>query len=129
MIHCAIMGSIERFSSVLIEHLAGKFPLWLSPVQAKILPITDKHNDYAWEVARKMKEHGLRVEVDERSESTSRKVRDAQLEKVNYILVVGDREFEDNSVNVRTRNGEVKGSRKVNDFIKDLVKEVEEKRI
>jgi threonyl-tRNA synthetase len=129
MIHRVIYGALERFLGILIEHYAGKFPLWLSPVQIKILPIAERHMDYAKKVADEMKKSGLRVEVDERSESTSKKVRDAQVEKVNYILVVGDKEAENNSVNVRTRNSEVLGEKKVNDFINELLIEVKEKTI
>jgi threonyl-tRNA synthetase len=129
MIHRTIIGSTERFMGVLLEHFAGKLPLWISPIQSKILPIAERHLDYAKKVADKMKKAGLRVEVDERSESTSKKVRDAQVEKVNYILVVGDKEAENNSVNVRTRSSEVLGEKKVNDFINELLIEVKEKTI
>jgi len=129
MIHRAILGSIERFVGILLEHYAGKLPLWLNPVQVKLLPIADRHAEYARRVAEKMKSRGIRVEVDERSESTSKKVRDAQLEKVNYILVVGDKEEEAGTVNVRTRDNEVKGPRKVEEFIDELLKEIKEKRI
>jgi threonyl-tRNA synthetase len=129
MLHRAVLGSVERFMGVLLEHFAGKLPLWLSPIQVKILPIAERHMDYAKKVADEMKKAGLRVEVDERSESTSKKVRDAQVEKVNYILVVGDKEAQNNSVNVRTRNSEVLGEKKVDDFIKELLVEVKEKTI
>jgi len=129
MIHRALLGSIERFMGVIIEHFAGKFPLWLSPVQVKILPITDRQMEYVRKIANEMKKAGIRVEVDERSESTSKKVRDAQVEKVNYILVVGDRETANNSVNVRTRNNEVLGEKKVDGLIKELLTEIKEKSI
>ncbi|MBN1792970.1 threonine--tRNA ligase [Candidatus Woesearchaeota archaeon] len=127
MIHRVIYGSLERFFGVLIEHYAGKFPLWLSPVQVRLLPISDRHLSYAQDVAAKMKAVGIRVEVDERSESINKKVRNAQLDKVNYILVVGDNEFEDGSVNVRTRNNEVKGSVKVDSFIASALQEIKDK--
>ncbi|GAG03907.1 unnamed protein product, partial [marine sediment metagenome] len=129
MIHRAILGSLERFIGLLIEHFAGKLPLWINPVQVKVLPIAERHMDYGRKVGDEMKKAGLRVEVDERSESTSKKVRDAQLEKVNYILVVGDKEQKDNTVNVRTRNNEIKGAKKVDEFIKELLVEVKEKKI
>ena len=129
MIHRTILGAVERFIGLLIEHFAGKLPLWINPVQVKVLPIAERHMDYGRKVANEMKKAGLRVEVDERSESTSKKVRDAQLEKVNYILVVGDKEQKDNTVNVRTRNNEIKGPRKVDEFIKELLIEVKEKKI
>lgn len=129
MIHRALLGSLERFFGVMLEHFAGKLPLWLSPVQVKILPIAEKHFDYAKTVAEEMRKAGLRIEIDERSESTSKKVRDAQVEKVNYILVVGDKEAQNNSVNVRTRNSEVLGERGIKEFISQLVLEVKEKQI
>ena len=95
MIHRALLGSFERFIGILIEHYAGEFPLWLAPVQAIVLPIADRHNDYAREVARRAcAAAGLRVEVDDRTESVGRKIREAELRKVPYMLVVGDREAE-----------------------------------
>jgi len=129
MIHRAILGSIERFVGILLEHYAGKLPLWLNPVQVKLLPIADRHIGYARRLAEQMRRAGIRVEVDERSETTSKKVRDAQLERVNYMLVVGDKEEEAKTVNVRTRNNEVKGPRRVDEFIKELLVEIKEKRI
>jgi threonyl-tRNA synthetase len=129
MIHRTIIGSTERFMAVLLEHFAGKLPLWISPMQIKILPIADRHMEYAKKVADEMRKTGLRIEVDERSESTNKKVRDAQVERVNYILVVGDKEIENNSVNVRTRNSEVLGEKKVDEFIKELLLEVKDKAI
>jgi len=129
MIHRAILGSLERFIGILIENYAGKLPLWINPSQVKILPITDRQMEYARKVADEMRSAGLRVEVDERSESTSKKVRDAQVEKVNYILVVGDREMANNSVNVRTRNNEVLGEKKVAELVKELLLEIKEKTI
>src|SRR4029453_15189607 len=92
MIHRALMGSFERFIGILIEHYAGEFPLWLAPVQAIVLPIADRHIDYAREVAGELGPLGLRVEVDERSESVGRKIRDAELRKLPYMLIVGDQE-------------------------------------
>jgi threonyl-tRNA synthetase len=127
VIHRAILGTMERFLGIIIEHYAGKFPLWLSPVQVKILTIADRFNDYAENVAEKMKKSGLRVEVDKRAESISKKVRDAQVEKVNYILVVGEKEIAENTVTVRTRDNIVHGAKKVDDFIKQLVEEVDKK--
>jgi threonyl-tRNA synthetase len=129
MIHRALLGSLERFIGVLVEHTGGKMPLWLNPLQVKILPISDKHVDYAWQVAKKMKSRGIRVEVDERSESVNKKVREAQLEQANYILVVGDREYEDNAVSVRTRNNEVVGSVGTDNFIEQVLREIKEKTI
>jgi len=105
MVHRALLGSIERFFGVLIEHYAGAFPAWLAPVQAIIIPIADRHSDYARSVELNLKEHGIRVEVDGRSERMNAKIRHAQLQKVPYMFVVGDKEAESNSVAVRLREG------------------------
>lgn len=104
MVHAAIMGSIERFVSILIEHHAGKFPFWLAPVQVKILPITDQQLDYAHAVAQQLAESGIRVEIDERSERLNAKIRDAQLEKVPYMFIVGGKEAEAQTVALRSRD-------------------------
>ena len=101
MIHRALFGSFERFIGILIEHYAGEFPLWLAPVQAAVLPIADRHLDYAREVTDALKAAGLRAELDERAESVGRKIRDAELRKVPYMLVVGDREAEQRAVALR----------------------------
>lgn len=104
MIHCAIMGSIERFTAVLIEHVAGAFPFWLSPVQVKVLPITDKQEEYAKSVFEKLKAAGLRVELDDSNETLGKKIRNATLEKVPYTLVIGDKEIESDTVTVESRD-------------------------
>ncbi len=106
MIHRVVFGSIERFIGILIEHFAGKFPLWLSPVQVKILPISDKHMDYAKEIDQILKREGLRCEVDGRAEKVGYKIRTARLERIPYIIIVGDKEIETNSVSVRKRDGD-----------------------
>ncbi|HWO93631.1 MAG TPA: threonine--tRNA ligase, partial [Dehalococcoidia bacterium] len=107
MIHQAIFGSIERFLGVLIEHHGGAFPLWLAPVQATVIPIADRHIDYAHDVAQALREEGIeRVEVDGRNERMNAKIRDAQLQKVPYMLIVGDREAEAETVSVRPRAGD-----------------------
>lgn len=129
VIHRAISGSLERFCGLLIEHFAGKFPLWLAPVQVKILPIADRHNDYAHSVAQQMRENDLRVEVDESAETIKKKVREAQLERVNYILVVGDNEVDEGTVTVRTRDEKVHGAKKVDQLIKDLNSERDVRRL
>jgi threonyl-tRNA synthetase len=117
MIHRALLGSFERFIGILIEHYAGEFPLWLAPVQAAVLPITDNQNDYAREVADQLREGGLRVEVDDRAESVGRKIRDAELRKIPYMLVVGPREAENGEVSVRRhREGDL-GSQPVKRFL------------
>ena len=105
MIHRAMLGSLERFMGVLIEHLAGNLPLWLAPIQAAVIPIADRHNEYAEQVRRALTEHGLRATVNDASERMNAKIRDAQLQKINYMLVAGDREVESGTVSVRTRAG------------------------
>ncbi|MEO8092683.1 MAG: threonine--tRNA ligase [bacterium] len=102
MIHRALLGSMERFAGILIEHHAGRFPTWLAPVQALVLPVADRHNDYANEVGAQLRQQGLRVEVDARSESVGRKIRDAEVAKAPYMLVVGDREADDGVVALRS---------------------------
>jgi threonyl-tRNA synthetase len=101
MIHRALMGSFERFLGILIEHYAGEFPLWLAPVQAIVLPIADRHVEPARDVVTRLRAAGLRVELDDRTESVGRKIRDAELRKVPYMLVLGDRELEHDAVAVR----------------------------
>ena len=125
MIHRAMLGSLERFIGVLIEHLGGNLPLWLAPTQAMMVPIADRHNDYAYEVASRLKRAGLRVEVNDASERMNSKIRDAQLQKINYMLVVGDREIEADSASVRTRSGENLGAIVVDETIAKLTNEVE----
>ncbi|MCC6606677.1 MAG: threonine--tRNA ligase [Anaerolineae bacterium] len=116
MIHRAPFGSMERFVGILIEHFNGAFPLWLSPVQAVMVPITDRHVPYARKVAAELRAAGMRVEVDASSNRMNAKIRDAQLQKVPYMLVVGDKEEEDNAVAVRTRENENRGAVSVADF-------------
>jgi threonyl-tRNA synthetase len=124
MIHRALMGSFERFIGILIEHYAGEFPLWLAPVQALILPIADRHNDYAQRVAAELGGAGLRVKVDERAESVGRKIRDGELRKVPYLLVVGDREAQDGEVSVRRHGEGDRGGSPVTEFAETVVAEV-----
>ena len=117
MVHRAILGSLERFFGVLVEHYAGAFPLWLAPVQAVVIPIADRHNEYAEQVAGKLRDAGFRVEVDDRSERMNQKIRQAQLQKTPYMLVVGDREAEAGAAAVRTRDGENRGALPLNEVI------------
>ncbi|MCO6451366.1 MAG: threonine--tRNA ligase [Caldilineales bacterium] len=117
MIHRALMGSIERFFGVLIEHYGGNFPVWLTPVQVEVIPITEEQNEYASEVARTLNRAGLRVEVDDSNDRMNAKIRNAQLQKIPYMLVLGGREMEDQTVNVRLRNGERRGTMSIADFI------------
>ncbi len=106
MVHRALYGSVERFFGVLIEHYAGAFPVWLSPVQAVMIPIAERHVDYANKVAAQLKEIGVRVEVDGRNEKMNAKIREHAMQKVPFLLVVGDKEAEAGKVNVRTRGKE-----------------------
>jgi threonyl-tRNA synthetase len=101
MIHRALLGSFERFIGILTEHYAGEFPLWLAPVQAIVLPVSERFNEYGATVSRALREQGARVELDERNESTGRKIRDAELRKIPFMLVVGEREQRDQTVSVR----------------------------
>ncbi|PIZ00751.1 threonine--tRNA ligase [bacterium (Candidatus Howlettbacteria) CG_4_10_14_0_8_um_filter_40_9] len=129
MVHRAVLGSMERFIGVLIEHYAGAFPLWLAPVQAVVIPISDKkHGKYAHTVANLLKESGLRVEVDERPESLGRRIRDNEMQKVPYIIIVGDKEMTSKKVSVRSfKKGDL-GSKSTSAFIKEMLKEIEEKK-
>lgn len=127
MVHRALLGSLERFFGVLIEHYAGAFPVWLSPVQAVLIPISDRHNDYANSVAKKLKEKGIRVTVDERSERMNAKIRDAQNQKIPYMLVVGDKEMENGQVALRMRNGENPGAIDLEAFIQQALSDIEKK--
>ena len=128
MIHRAILGSVERFLGILVEHFEGKFPLWISPIQVIVLPIADRHNDYAKEVSNKLKENGFRVDIDKASLTMNKKIRNAELRKINYILVVGDSEEKNKTINIRTRNNEILGEKDLDSFVKDLREEVEKKK-
>jgi len=128
MIHRALLGSMERFMGVLIEHYGGAFPVWLAPVQAKLIPIADRHVDFAYTVKDRLRAAGVRVEVDSRSDRMNAKIRDAQLQKIPYMLVIGDRELEADSVAVRMRSGENLGALSVDDFITRLQAEVSEQK-
>ncbi|HLD58841.1 MAG TPA: threonine--tRNA ligase [archaeon] len=127
MIHRAPFGSLERFMAILIEHFAGNFPLWLSPVQIKILPIADRHFAFAEKISKEMLEKNLRAEVDREQETISHKVRQAELEKVPLILVVGDREEKENTVTVRNRGSSKTETKKITDFIEETLKKIEAK--
>jgi len=128
MIHRVIYGSMERFFAVLIEHYAGKFPLWLSPNQVIVLPVADRFKEYADKVADQLEDEGIRCDVDERTESIPKKVRDAQLQQYNYILVVGEKEVNENTATVRLRDAEKEeGVLSVADLKVRLLKEIKEK--
>jgi threonyl-tRNA synthetase len=128
MVHRALLGSIERFFGILVEHYAGAFPVWLAPVQVKMIPIVDDHVPYAESVAEELRAAGLRVEVDDSSDRMGAKIRNAQMEKVPYMLIVGGREIENEEVNLRLRNEEVKGAMSVDAFIALAQEAIEEKR-
>jgi threonyl-tRNA synthetase len=127
VIHRAIFGSFERFLALLIENFAGAWPLWLAPVQAVVLPISDRHLDFARGVRDQLAASGLRVELDERQEKIGYKIREAQLQKVPYMLVTGDREAAEGTVSVRSRSGGDLGARPVSGFIADALDEIRRK--
>lgn len=124
MVHRALMGSMERFMGVLIEHYGGAFPLWLSPVQVQIIPIADRHVPYAKTLSQRMRRAGLRVELDEGKDRMQAKIRTAQLQKIPYMVIVGDKEEATNTVSVRTRSGEELGDMSVEAFLERLVGEI-----
>ena len=128
IIHAAIMGSIERFLSVIIEHYAGAFPVWLSPIQAIVLPITEKQNKWADEVTEQLKESGIRVEVNKDNETLGKKIREAEKQKTPYILIIGDKEIKSKAVAVRQRNSGDLGQMKLKEFIKQIEKEIANKK-
>ena len=124
VIHRAIFGSLERFIAILVEHFAGAFPLWLAPVQAIVLPIADRHLDYAREVVAALSNAGLKAEVDDRQERSNYKIREAQLQKIPYMLVVGDKEVADRAVAVRSQKKGDLGARPLDQFVTDALAEV-----
>ena len=128
MVHRALLGSMERFMGVLIEHYAGAFPVWLAPVQAVVIPIADRHSDYARTTAARLKDAGLRVEVDERPERMNAKIRDAQMQKIPYMLVVGDKEAESGQVALRLRSGDNPGAMPLEAFLARAQEEVAARR-
>lgn len=128
MIHCAIMGSIERFMSVIIEHFAGAFPLWLSPVQIAVLPVADRHNDFAYALAKELEVAGLRPKVDDSAESVGKKIRIAEKSKAPVMLVVGDKEMESGELTIRRRGQADQEMMKKEEFIAQLVEMVKERK-
>ncbi|MDL1966686.1 MAG: threonine--tRNA ligase, partial [Candidatus Desulfofervidus auxilii] len=126
MLHRVILGAIERFLGILIEHYAGAFPTWLSPVQARILNITDEQINYCEKVYNRLKDAGIRVELDSRNEKLNLKIREAQLEKIPYILVVGNKEVEDKTVNVRLRGNKTLGPKKIEEVVELINKDCTE---
>lgn len=127
MIHRAILGSMERFFGILIEHYAGKFPAWLSPIQVKILPISDKFNEYSEKINLKLKEMGISSEMDTRREKIGYKIREAQLMKIPYMMIIGEQEVENNNISVRSRDKGDLGTLELDNFIENLLKEIDDK--
>jgi threonyl-tRNA synthetase len=127
MVHRALYGSIERFFGILIEHYAGAFPVWLAPVQAVVMPITDRQAEYAQKVVDQLKAAGLRVELDDRKEKVNLKIREAQLQKIPYMLVVGDREAQEGTVSVRNRKHADQGVQKVEEFVAGMQRLIDSK--
>ena len=127
MVHRTVLGSMERFVGGLIEHYAGAFPVWLSPVQVQIIPIADRHKEYAASVLQRLREAGLRAELDDSDERMNAKVRKAQLQKIPYMLIIGDREVQAGTVSVRLRSEENLGAKPLDEFIAMAQKAVTEK--
>jgi threonyl-tRNA synthetase len=128
IIHAAIMGAIERFLAILIEHTAGAFPVWLAPVQISLVPVSDKFNSYANKLAEELRGRGLRVEIDERNESVGKKIREAEMQKAPYMLVVGEKEQSSGSLTVRKRGEKEQQNLKLEKFIEKILREIEEKK-
>jgi threonyl-tRNA synthetase len=129
VIHRVIYGSLERFMGILIEQFAGSFPVWLSPIQAKIIPITDKQQDYAQEIEKELKNNNIRVEIDDKAETMQNKIRSATAEKIPYMIIVGGREVENNTISVRQRDGQDLGTTSIEDFIKKINQQISEKQL
>ena len=129
MLHRTILGSIERFIGILIENYAGAFPLWLAPVQVKLLPIADRHIDYGKKIVKMLKENNIRVEFDKINDKIGAKIRKAEMEKIPYMLIFGDKELEDNVVSVRKRGKGDLGKIKIEKFLEDRLKEIREKKL
>ncbi len=127
MIHRAIFGSFERFIAILTEHFQGAFPTWLSPIQVQIIPIADRHQEYAQKVLEQLKSSNIRTELDVRGEKMQGKIRDAQMQKIPYMIIIGDREDKENKIAVRTRSGEDLGAIPVDDFLIKIKEEIESK--
>jgi threonyl-tRNA synthetase len=127
VIHRVIFGSIERFIGILIEHFAGKFPTWLSPVQVKVLPISDQYNDYAKAIIKKLEEKNIRVEFDDRAEKIGYKIREARNERVPYIIIIGEKEQNTESISLRSRKQGDEGFCSLDSFISRITEEIDSK--
>jgi len=128
MLHRTVLGALERFIGILIEHYAGNFPLWLNPRQVRVITITDRDKKFAEEVFKELKEKKIKVEIDDRNETMGRKVREAQLEKVNYIVTIGDKEAKSKTLAIRSRKGDLQFKVKLSNFIDSLIKEIKERK-
>ena len=128
VIHRAILGSSDRFISFLLEETKGNLPVWVAPVQVKILPITDNQHEYAYKVKEELQSKGIRVEVDDRNEKTGYKIREAQLQKIPYMLIVGEKEVEGNTVSIRSREDGDIGAKSVEEFEKDILQRINDKK-
>ena len=124
MLHIAVVGSIERMLGVLIEHYAGAFPLWLAPVQVRILPVSEPYLEYAQSVAKTLRDEGYRVEVDDSAEKLGKKIRNAELQKIPYMLVVGEKEVAENAVNVRSYATKQQETVGMEEFVGKLAEEI-----
>jgi len=129
MIHRAIIGSLERFIGVVIEHFAGKFPLWINPLQARVITVSNKFNKYAEKVVEELKAKGIRVDAALRAETTGKKVRDSQIEKIPILLTIGEKEQKAKTVAVRTQDGKVHFKVKVKDLVKKIQENIDKKQI
>jgi len=128
MIHFALMGSLERFLSVYIEHTAGAFPLWLSPIQISIITISDKHLGYAEHIKKELENKNIRIELNDENETLGKKIREAEMQKIPYLLVVGDKQVKGKTVRVRERGRGDTGEMKVTKFLEKIKKEIEKKK-
>jgi len=128
VIHRSSLGAMERSIGFLIEHYAGNFPLWLTPVQVKIIPIAERHNEYAQSIATILSKERIRIEVDDKSESMQKKIRNAQKEKVYYMIIIGDQEIKDNTLNVRARDGQT-STTSPDEFLKEVQEKIKNKHI
>ncbi|MEK7061899.1 MAG: His/Gly/Thr/Pro-type tRNA ligase C-terminal domain-containing protein, partial [Patescibacteria group bacterium] len=124
MIHFALMGSIERFLSVYIEHTAGAFPLWLSPVQIAVIPISEKHSEYADNIKKELEKNDIRVELKNENETLGKKIREAEIQKIPYLLILGDKEIQNQSVSVRQRGKGDTGAIALDKFIEKIREEI-----
>ncbi len=127
MIHRALMGSLERFFGILVEHYGGAFPLWLAPVQVAVLTIAERHDEFARQIIRRFRDAGIRAEVDSRNEKIGYKIREATLRKIPYLVIIGDKEAADQQITVRKRNGENAGPYGTDEFINIMQQEVSTK--